>query len=117
MRSGLVPGVNVDRVDVAAGIAQARGLGYAAPEELMVIEYALMRHARGEEDGAERTIISHRIDFTSWRMILAAAVAASERRSAAAEALKARGVSLDPDRSFTLDQIESLAGVVKKWED
>jgi hypothetical protein len=45
------------------------------------------------------------------------AVATGQRRSAAAEALEARGVSLDPDRSFTLDQIESLAGVVRNWKD
>jgi len=71
----LVPGYNVDKVDVAAGVARAVQLGYGSPEHQMVAEYALMRHARGEEDGAERSALSGGIDFTSWRVILAEAVA------------------------------------------
>lgn len=77
MRPGLVPGRNVDKVDVPAGMAKAGELGYHLATELMVIEYALMRWKRGEEAGAEQTIISYEIDYTAWRVILAAAVAAA----------------------------------------
>lgn len=116
MKSRLIPGVNVDRVDVDAGIAQARQLGYADPEELMVIQYALMRHARGEEDGAERTILSHRVAFTPWRVILAAAVASGDRRFAAEKALRAHGVLLHQGRPLPLEQLEALAKVIMTWE-
>lgn len=74
----LVPGVNVDRVDVAAGLALAARFGYGDGQSQMVIQYALMRWARGEEGGAEATIRSHGIAYTSWRASLAAAVAAAE---------------------------------------
>lgn len=80
MRPGLVPGVNVDPVDIEAGMAQASQLGYTSQQERMVIEYALNRWRRGEEDGAEQTITSHGIDYTSWRVILAAGVAAAANR-------------------------------------
>ena len=77
--AALVPGRNVDKVDVAAGMRQAAKSGYKSPYEQMVVEYALMRHARGEEAGAERTWISYYPrNLTSWYMILAAAVAASD---------------------------------------
>jgi hypothetical protein len=75
----LVPGYNVDIVNVAAGIDQAIQFEYDDLESLMVIEYALMRHARGEEDGAERTALSGGIDLTTWRVILAAAIATPAR--------------------------------------
>ncbi len=71
----LVPGVNVDKVDVRAGLKHAIRFGYGGPEHLMVAEYALRRHARGEEDGAQRTALSGGIDLTSWYAILAAALA------------------------------------------
>lgn len=71
----LVPGLSVDRVDIAAGLAQAAQFGYGDAESQMVIEYALMRWRRGEEAGAERTVLSHGVDYTSWRGALAAAVA------------------------------------------
>lgn len=79
----LVPGVNVDRIDVAAGMREltACGWGDASPETRMVVEYALTRWARGEEEAAERGAIDrsfHGIDFTSWRRVLAAARAAAE---------------------------------------
>lgn len=73
-----VPGFNVDPVDTGAGIRKAMSLGYDDAESLMVIEYALRRHARGEEEGAERTILGCRVDFTSWRVILAAAIVAGQ---------------------------------------
>lgn len=75
MRHGLVPGWNVDIVSVAAGMKQAAEFGYGSERDQMVVEYALMRHARGEEDGAERTALSHGIDLTSWYAIRAAAIA------------------------------------------
>lgn len=73
----LVPGRNVDRVDEAAGLALAERFGYGDPQSRMVVSYALARHARGEEDGAQRTALSHGIDLTSWYAILAAALAAA----------------------------------------
>jgi hypothetical protein len=44
----LVPGHNVDRVDIAAGKARGAQLGYDDAESQMVLEYALMRWQRGE---------------------------------------------------------------------
>jgi putative hemolysin len=78
VRPGLVVGHNVDRIDVRAGLKQAASLGYGDAHSQMVVEYALMRHARAEEEGAERTALSFGIDFTSWRICLAAARAAAE---------------------------------------
>lgn len=69
----LTPGTNVDEVDVAAGMRLAAQFGYGDPEAQMVVEYALMRRRRGEEEGAQRTALSHGIDLTSWYAILAAA--------------------------------------------
>lgn len=78
MRTGLVTGHNVDPVNVAAGIKELTACGYNEPETRMVIEYALMRWARGEEEQAERGAIDrdfHGIAFTCWRRVLAAAIA------------------------------------------
>ena len=74
-RSGkpLIPGYNVDYVDLDAGLNKAREIGYSDANSLMVVEYALMRHKRAEEEGAQRTALSGGIDLTSWCMILAAA--------------------------------------------
>jgi hypothetical protein len=47
----------------------------------MVVEYALMRHRRGEEAGAEATALSHGIDLTSWKVILSAAIVAAKEVS------------------------------------
>lgn len=76
----LVPGVNVDPVDVAAGLGQAAEFGYGSLQYQVIVEYALMRHARGEEEGAQRSALSGGIDLTSWFAILAAAVAAANAR-------------------------------------
>ena len=73
--SPLVPGVNVDPVDIAAGLAEAKIIGYDSAQDEMVVVYALQRWQRGEEAGAEKTALGHGVDFTSWRRILAAAVA------------------------------------------
>jgi hypothetical protein len=75
----LAAGVNADPVDVTAGLAKAADLGYGDKSRALVVSYALYRHAKGEENGAVATIRSHGIDFTSWRVILAAAVAEGTR--------------------------------------
>jgi hypothetical protein len=93
----LVPGVNADKLDVTAGLDKATALGYGTPAFTVVIDYALRRHARGEEAGAEKTALGHDVDLTSWRVILAAAMAAAVappvpvRPPAPAEALRAGG--------------------------
>lgn len=75
------PGYNVDRIDVAAGLRELKTCGYNEPETIMVIEYALMRWARGEEESAQRGAIDrsfHGINLTSWIRVLAAARAHAE---------------------------------------
>lgn len=76
------PGVNLDRIDTRAGLRELAACGYGDdPRTVMVIEYALQRWARGEEEQAERGAIDrdfHGIDLTSWRRVLAAARAAGE---------------------------------------
>lgn len=76
----LIPGVNVDRIDIAAGMVELAECGYTEPRTRMVIEYALQRWARGEEGAADRAAVDpsfYGIDFTSWRRVLAAAMAAA----------------------------------------
>ncbi len=85
-----VPGYNVDPVDVGAGLALLEKFGYDDSRTRMVIEYALQRWARGEEVAAERSAIDkafHGVDYTTWRAVLAAAVA---KGTADLEAKKAR---------------------------
>lgn len=82
MRSNLIPGYNVDRIDVAAGMRElsACGWGDATTETKFVIGHALQRWARGEEAAAQRLAIDrrcHGIDLTSWIRVLAAAMAAA----------------------------------------
>lgn len=82
MRPGLIPGHNVDLVNVQAGLDELRCCGYTAPETITVIRYALMRWARGEEEQAQRGAIDqsfHGIDLTCWLRVLAAARAAAEK--------------------------------------
>jgi hypothetical protein len=76
-----VPGHTVDRVNIAAGIRELRACGYESPQTAMVIEYALMRWARGEEEQAQRGAIDatfHGINLTSWLRVIAAARATAE---------------------------------------
>lgn len=73
------PGVNLDRIDVAAGVAEAAEIGYGSPEDVMVVGYAMKRWARGEEDGGMRTMMSHGIDLTSAYRIVAAARASATK--------------------------------------
>lgn len=78
------PGVNVDRIDVAAGLRQLVACGYpeTMTETHMVIQYALIRWSKGEEEAAARGAIDKRfygIDLTSWYMVVAAARVAGDR--------------------------------------
>lgn len=80
MHPNLVPGHNVARLNVSAGLQELRKCGHDSPNTQMVIEYALMRRARGEESQAERGAIDqsfHGMDLTSWRRVLASAMAAA----------------------------------------
>lgn len=73
--NALVPGYNADVVDIAKGLAEAAKIGYGDDLAAMVVQYALQRHQRGEEDGAERTWLSeYPRDLTSWKRILSAAL-------------------------------------------
>jgi hypothetical protein len=74
----LTPGVNVDPVDVGKGMTRALALGYGdTGNDRLTVEYALRRHARGEEDGAVKTWLGHfgKSALTGWYAVLAAAVA------------------------------------------
>ena len=81
-------GVNLDPIDVEAGMRRLIALGWDAEKDartFAVIQYALQRWARGEEAAAERLAIAHgetdpeftaaAIDLTSWRIVLASAMA------------------------------------------
>lgn len=89
MRTGLVPGHNVDLVDVSAGMRELAACGYHEPKTRMVIEYALNRWKRGEEEAAQRGAIDktfHGIDLTSWIRVIAAARASAEEQELLKEA-------------------------------
>lgn len=78
----LKPGLNLDRVDIAAGVRELIASGYPETEveRHMVIQYALQRWARGEEVAAERGAIDqgfYGIPLTCWRRVLATAIAAA----------------------------------------
>lgn len=75
----LKPGVNVDKVDIEAGLKQAAEFGYGDERAQMVAMYALRRHARGEEEGARYSAVHNGIDLTSWNVILSAAIAAAQK--------------------------------------
>lgn len=78
--SPLTPGVNVDAMDIAAGLARMRVLGYEHPNHAMEVEYNLMRWARGEEEEADRSMSKSLsgVRYTDWRVILAVAIAAGQ---------------------------------------
>ena len=86
MRTGLVPGVNVDRLDINAGMRELSACGWPANEAnvetRVVIHYSLCRWARGEEEAAQRGAIDkafHGIPITCWLRVLAAAMAGATR--------------------------------------
>jgi len=85
----LTPGVNVDPINLESGLKMAERIGFLRDvgfprdsNDTMVVHYALQRHARGEEEGAERTWLGHfgPRSLTGWRMVLAAAVAGAPAR-------------------------------------
>lgn len=72
----LVPGVNADKINVQAGLAELRVCGYDHPNTFMLIEYCLNRWAKGEEELAQKTAMAtdlNGINYTSWLRVLAAA--------------------------------------------
>lgn len=82
MRHNLVVVHNVDRLDIPSGMRELAACGYDDdPHTRMVIEYALQRHARGEEEQARKGAIDqsfHGISFTCWTRVLAAAMAGAQ---------------------------------------
>ena len=76
-----VEGVNLDRIDVNAGVEEARVIGYDSPIEVMVVNYALNLWRRGEEALA-KTVMARdaKVDETSIVRIVAAARAEGERK-------------------------------------
>ena len=83
MRHGLIAGVNVDRLNIAAGLRELAACGYSEPFVAMVITHALMRWSRGEEAQAQRGAIDktfHGVNLISWTRILASAMANAEAR-------------------------------------
>lgn len=84
MRTNLIPGVNVDRIDIAAGLRELIACDYTEMETQMVIQHALQRWARGEEEQAQRGAIDksfHGIALICWIRVLAAARAAGESKA------------------------------------
>lgn len=83
MRHNLMPGYNVDYVDVDAGLRELAACGYDHRETKMTIAYALTRWARGEEEGAIKTATNkdlNGVSLTCWYRIIAAAVAEGNAR-------------------------------------
>lgn len=87
MRTGLIVGYNVDRLDIDAGMRELSECGW--PDSLensrtrMVIQYCLQRWARGEEEAAQRGAVDidfHGITLTCWYRVLAAAKAGGARQ-------------------------------------
>lgn len=76
MRPNLKSGHNVDELDVSAGLRELAACGYSDPKTIWVVDYALVRHARGEEDAALRGAVDagfFGISLTCWYRVLAAA--------------------------------------------
>jgi hypothetical protein len=77
-----IPGWNVDKVNIDTGLALADQFGYSSTDHRMVVQYALQRHARGEEEDAQKTALSGGISLTAWYAILAAAIVTPEEPAA-----------------------------------
>ena len=76
MRQGLVPGYNLDKINVKAGLEELAKTDYNDSRTIMVIEYNLNRWTRGEEAAAQKGAIDkdfHGVDLTTWIRVLAAA--------------------------------------------
>ena len=72
-----IAGYNVDALNISRGLKTLKECGYESCETEMVIEYALQRHARGEEEAAQKGAIAeefHGVNLTSWYRILASAM-------------------------------------------
>ena len=77
MRQGLRTNHNVDAVDIKKGLQALKECGYTEPNTVMVITYALQRHARGEEVAAQKGAIDksfYGIPLTCWIRVLSAAI-------------------------------------------
>jgi hypothetical protein len=77
MRPYLIPGRNVDIIDVEAGLKELAACSYTDPYTIVIIDYALRRWARGEEEAAQRGAIdtsNFGVTLTCWYRILAAAI-------------------------------------------
>lgn len=90
----LVPGVNIDRIDIEAGMRELVKCGYPGTEteRHMVVQYALQRWERGEEDEAQRGAIDqsfYGIDLSSWVRVLSAARASAEAAASQTKAERA----------------------------
>lgn len=75
-RTQLIPGHNVDRLNIEAGLRELEACGYHEMETREVITYAFQRWQRGEEVRAQCAATDksfHGIDFTCWLRVLAAA--------------------------------------------
>lgn len=84
MRAGLIPGHNVDRLDITAGMKALADCGYTEMHTQLVVQHALIRWARGEEEAAQRGAIDrsfHGIDYGSWVRVLATAMAAAQGKT------------------------------------
>jgi hypothetical protein len=82
LTGSVTPGVNVDPIDVSAGLQMAATIGYSDWQAQMVAEHALLRWKRGEETSGQRLWLSeYPNDLTSWTMILAAAQAGATNPS------------------------------------
>lgn len=78
-----IAGYNVDPIDVSAGMDMLLSCGYDEMYTEMVIQYALTLWSHGEEALAEKNATDqsfYGIDYTSWRMVLAAAIAEGTRK-------------------------------------
>lgn len=90
--NALVPGVNVDALDIPSGMKMYKDLGYGDNgNQTMMVNLALQKWAKGEEEQAEKMAIGigvwkdekdwPKINLMSWRMILAAAMAGAEAKA------------------------------------
>lgn len=77
-----IPGHNVDKIDLAAGLKTLKEIGYNDPRTIEVINYNLIRWSKGEEAQATKAAIDktfYGIDLTSWYRVLASARASAEK--------------------------------------
>jgi len=123
----LIPGYNVDALDIPVGMRELAAYGYDDPHTVMVIEYALARWARGEEEQAQRGAIDqsfHGVSLTCWIRVLAAAragvstvrpTAAKKGRVQMPESLKEMLLSGPDDPHAPVDPL--LKELIRKWDE